>query len=226
MGLRAPDQNLVRTPQPSRQEEFVSTICSEADVVDVTSAILFTKQAVLGHPTAFDAFPIGSLYTKLRASVQHYTGELRSKWTEDLQVLIAEVKKSLIPWEEHGEEILEPGQKDLLGSLLRNPGYPTLTPLTAAIGAAVQAQGSHKILDSDLVAHAKEIAKEGAKLVSLTFSLFHIKVSWAKIKGHKNQIAEATKLRKIHDTSSFKESWSCLPNRVKDFITGFGATAA
>lgn len=74
----------------------------------------------------------------------------------------------------------------------------------------------------EFVAQARDIAKEGAKLASLTFSLFHVKACWTKVKGHKNQSAEASNLGTIHGSSSLKDSWTCLPEAVEDDITGFG----
>ena len=61
------------------------------------------------------------------------------------------------------------------------------------------------------------------KLVSVTFTLFHLKVAWPKVRGQKNQHAARDELLKAHKNSEFKESWVCLPEVLKKVVNAFGS---
>ena len=108
--------------------------------------------------------------------------------------------------------------------MLTNPGYTELSPLaTALLDMVSAARDCPELLPKHIVSETSDVAEQALRLVAVTFTLFHLKVAWPKVKGQKNQSQAREELVKAHKGSDFKGAWSSLPEALKKVVLAFGA---
>lgn len=80
----------------------------------------------------------------------------------------------------------------------------------------------YEVFDPAFLESCFEHAQRGLEMVSLTFTLFQIKVAWPKLKGIRNQQTARKDSIKQRDSNDLAESLSCLPICVQTHVTEFG----
>ena len=86
----------------------------------------------------------------------------------------------------------------------------------------IKVADKYKALDGTKTRDFERLAVSGLEFVSLTFSLFQIKVKWPQLKGSENKKHARQVLKDQHRDSLFKRSWQCLPEAIKKHIEQFG----
>ena len=205
----------------------VAAIVKDApDKTNVSHAVKDNGEVCI-HPDRFDNYSYTELVSIMRKWSQAFTGRIGGIWTALIDGLVACIQTKLIEWEPYKDELLLPAQAGFVEQILKHEGYKHLAPLTKRLGDIVKlARDLDGMVPSEKVHVADKTCRDALKLVSLTFCLYHIKVTWPKVKGWRNQEAEREKLEKNISESSFSESWSCLPAPVQKYIKDFGARVA
>eukprot|EP00959_Pyramimonas_sp_CCMP1952_P233176 4872891-Pyramimonas_sp.AAC.1 len=90
------------------------------------------------------------------------------------------LEKHLVDWEAEGETLLKPESQALVDKILNNPGYKDLTPLATTINDLIRDNRAVEVFPEAALAKAAATAKSAMKLVSVTFTLYHIKKEWPK----------------------------------------------
>lgn len=207
----------------ARLDDFVGVVCCAAGTQDLQVAIM--HQVTPGHVDIFDKmFAYGFLLTTARSIGGSICDVLATRWQTTLSNLTDVVKEGTVQWEEKGEELLQPDQEPLVRALLTNPMYQQLASLAGAISSTVKILSAYPdIVDAAVIDKAQSAATAGLRCLSVTFTLYHVKVAWPQIKGVRNQAQRREQLLKQHRDSEYKDSWSCLPETLKSAVMKFGA---
>ena len=208
-----------------RLQDFVDCTCASTQVADISHAVqLDDSKHIVAHCSVFDDVRWGTLVHRASLMGTAIKDEISSVWEKTLLDLAAQVKPDLVEWEDKGEALLQPEQQDLVKALLTNQGYANLTPLASAILAMATVARTHPgLLPKDSLDQAVLMAENAMKVVAVTYTLYHLKVAWPKVRGQKNQREEREKLVQQHKNSEFRNAWACLPEAIKKAVNAFGA---
>jgi hypothetical protein len=219
--------NLVKAASKALEEldSFVEGVCGHAGDKDVTIAIQFSEKRFPHHEPSFDDFPWGKLVSHVRGETSSLITAVVGQWKDVATALYTITKDYWIDWTVHADDLMKPECQQLVLSLLKNPGYQKLSALATSMLSMMALARATSLFDKQFVDQCMAEANCALRLVSVTFTLFHVKVQWPKLRGHKNQQAARATLLKQHDTSAFKESWTCLPKPLQDFVESFGGEA-
>ena len=173
-----------------RLTDFVDGACAAAGVQDICLAVAHTPP---GNTMMFRVIPQdlpwGIMLQRCRTIATAVLDDFAHQWKQSLDALAESIQPHLIEWEALGEKLLTVEQRALTAALLSNPGYAELTPRATAISQMVKVANTHPgMLHAAPITKASEIATSAMKLVSLTFSLYHLKVTWPKIKGQNTRL--------------------------------------
>ena len=208
-----------------KMNDYTAGVCRESDREDVSLALAYTVRPIPFHVSAFDTLPWGRLVVNVRGEAKSVMSSMTSSWLETQQHLETQIKASLIPYDAHAEELLLPERRDLVKQILTNPGYAQLTELCTALIDMAKLDMKFNIFPKGSHERAKEVSDAGLRLVSLTFTLYHVAVAWPRLRGQKTQATARDDLVRQHETSVNKNSWSSLPEAIKAAVLAFGADA-
>ena len=116
-------------------------------------------------------------------------------WEQTLGRMVTHIEGFTIGWEPHGDSLLLPAKSELVKELLTNKGYQQLTLLATQVAAMVKlARANRGLIEDALVSRGNDTAQAAMRCVSVTLTLFHLKVAWPKVKGQKHQTWSPTSL--------------------------------
>eukprot|EP00959_Pyramimonas_sp_CCMP1952_P465794 9488932-Pyramimonas_sp.AAC.1 len=213
-------------------QAFVTFATKKVKVQDLTAALL--TRAEVGeevfHFAEFDGLQATQWVARLTAWSKHVIETCGKHWGEAMRGLAVSIRGNLIEWESKADTILAPSNNTFVRSLLENKGYQQLTPLAIALTSMIKeakdlnrGDADAPVISPDTIKAAADERRAALVLVSLTFTLYTIKVEWPKIRGYKQQETARLALESAHSKSAFGDSWDCLPVSIKNYVQSFGA---
>ena len=179
-------------------ESFVAGLCTESGEQDLYGALMHTQAPFCMHPFSFDQMQLGPMLRRTRVGAEALLSKLAERWAMTLQLVVDRVKPHLIDWEPYAEQFLLPASKDIVLSVLKNPGYQQLAPFATTILDTLKVGKGFDLFTAELADDGHKTAQAALKLLSITFTLYHIRVAWPQVKGLRNQEAERAKLMQQH----------------------------
>ncbi|CAK0836063.1 unnamed protein product [Prorocentrum cordatum] len=206
--------------------DMANTMRKRASVEDISAALNFhgPEAALVDYFPPSLNLPWAAMLDAVNRQGVAALESTKAAWEGHMQSLRNTLQGALIPWEHVGEKLLTPEAEDVATTLMKNKAYGNVSPLAGSISDMLKVCKFYSdIIPKELAKSSEEVASAGLKLVSVTFTLYHLKVVFPTVKGAKLQTAEKDKLKAQHAASQFKDSWECLPAALKKAVDSFGA---